>query len=178
MKLLRSVELEMARGANSWCKNVSRSRAGKCQLAAFRGQKAVLFNGIQMVQGWNISHHPVGRARCAAILLGIEFQIEIQQTRNYCQASSSLLRNSTSTHHVTYRLYNFACPQTAVKCEHKIAIVLCQFILVFHRKKGNFYWGGDGSNVAHHIFTLAVCIGWTSQILEYGWPRIGAGWGG
>ena len=60
----------------------------------------MLLNGIQMVQGWNISHHPVGRARCAAILLGIEFQIEIQQTRNYCQASPQVC-SEISRQHIT-----------------------------------------------------------------------------
>ena len=95
---------------------------GKCQAAAFRRQKAE-GNRIQMVQGWNISHHhPACRAGCAAILLGIEFQIEIQQTRNYCQAASSLLRNFTSTHHV------LPCPslgpKIAVQCKYKNNIFL------------------------------------------------------
>ena len=56
--------------------------------------------------------HPAGRARCvvcAAILLGIEFQIEIQQTRNYCQASPQEI----SRQHIMYRLFNFSCPRTA-----------------------------------------------------------------
>ena len=64
-----------------------------------------------MVQGWNISHHRAGRARCAAILLGIEFQIEIQQTRNYCQPASP---QEISRQHIMFRLFNFSCPRTAV----------------------------------------------------------------
>ena len=60
-------------------------RRGNVKLQQHLGDRRQC-NRIQMVQGWNISHHQAGRARCAAILLGIEFQIEIQQTRNYCQA--------------------------------------------------------------------------------------------
>ena len=95
---------------------------GKCQraaaaaaaaAAAFGGQKAKAKDpdGARMEYQ---PDHPADRAChvlcvccvrqfyivlcvCAVILLGIEFQIEIQQTRNYCQrASSGLLRNFTS----------------------------------------------------------------------------------
>ena len=109
-------------------------KLGKCQApAAFRGQKAE-WNRIQMVQGWNISHHhhPAGRARCAAILPGIEFQIEIQQTRNYCQAASSLLRNFTSTHHILP--LNISCPGTAVQCEFENGAIFYRLLWVLAKK--------------------------------------------
>ena len=48
---------------------------------------------------------------CAAILLGIEFQIEIQQTRNYCQPASP---QEISRQHIMFRLFDFSCPRTVV----------------------------------------------------------------
>lgn len=141
MKWLGSVELEMARRANSWCKNVSRSggemsrsiqgtegssissRSSSSSSSRSRWCKDGISAGSS---SWPSTLCSVCCVRCvlcalcAAILLGIEFQIEIQQTRNYCQASPP----EVSRQHVMYRLFNFSCPRAAIQCEYKNGIIL------------------------------------------------------
>ena len=126
---------------------------GKCQ-GAFGGQKAVGAGAAGAGAGADGARmeyqpdHPADQAHCAlcvvcyalcaAILLGIEFQIEIQQTRNYCQASPQEI----SRQHIMYRLFNFSCPRAAVRCEFENGIILDNDILFFFffTKSGQFYF--------------------------------------